>query len=156
MSTGTSPLPLRVALPPIRVAPKLGKIPASLKRKRWPSALFDNHVFANPHQLYQPIRPESKAGHLIRKRSHPAPNINSVDLHFAEEFDHHLHERSLSNSLVISHLTLTQYDTLISLIKQYWRIFSKKVSPSPLRTMSVKLPLEMHRLLSARKLPLAL
>ena len=74
--------------------------------------------------------PELTCGRLICKRKHPAPNINSVDLNFGEEFNHTIHGPELNECLSISHLILVQQSTLKSL---NWRIFSKKGVTVPIK-----------------------
>ena len=74
----------------------------------------------------------SASGRLILKRLHPAPDINSVNPTFGEVFDPILHEPHLAK-LQLSHLTPAQQTTLLDLIKEYWRIFSKKGVTVPVK-----------------------
>ena len=105
----------------------------SLKQKQRPSPLVDDRRFPDHQDSYEFVLSEVTAERLIRKRKHPAPNINSVDPNFDEEFDHSVHGKELSESLSISHLTLDQQSSLTSLIQKYWRIFSKKGVTIPVK-----------------------
>ena len=63
--------------------------------------------------------PSSSSGRLIRKRLHPAPDIDSVDPTFGEVFDPILHGPELAK-LQLSYITPPQQTTLLDLIKKYW------------------------------------
>ena len=114
----TPPIPPRLTRPPIRVAPKGRKMPTSLKRKRRPIPLFDDSWFCDAQNSYESLMPDLAYGSLICKQTHPAPNINSVDLNFGEEFNHTIHGPELNECLSISHLILVQQSTLKSLIQK--------------------------------------
>ena len=96
------------ARPPIRVAPKGREMSPSVKRKRRPSPLFDDRGFPDEQNSDESKMPELTWGRLIWKWKHPAPNVNSVDLNFGEEFDHTVHGPELNEHLSVSHLTLLQ------------------------------------------------
>ena len=82
--------------------------------------------------------PSTSFGRLIRKRLHPAPDIDSVDPNFGGVFDPVLHGPEL-NKLELSHLLLSRQSALKNLIKQYWRIFSKKGITVPVKDYQCKI-----------------
>ena len=102
------------------------------KQKFRSSTLFDDWGFPDEQTHWKSMVPSSSSGRLICKRLHPAPDINSVDINFGEVFDTVLHGPELAK-LSLSHLTPPQRTTLLNLIKNYWRIFSKKGVTVPVK-----------------------
>ena len=97
------------------------------KRKWRSSPLFDDQGFPDKQAHFESMVPNVSCGRLIRKRKHPAPDVNSVDPNFGEEFNLATHGPELDQlSLSLSHLTISQQSTLKSLLQKDWRIFSKK------------------------------
>ena len=105
--------------------------PAS-KRKFRPLTLFDDRGHPDEQNHWESMVPTTSSGRLIRKRLHPAPDINSVDPNFGEVFDPVRDGPELAK-IQISHLTPAQQTVLLNLIKKYWRIFSKKGVTVPVK-----------------------
>ena len=120
---------------PIRVAPHGSKLPASMKRKknRFRSPLFDDRCHPDPQEEWESMLPEVQAGRLIRKRKHEASNLHDIDPTFGEEYDESKHGNMLHTELDISHLTPFQQQTLTTVVKKYWRVFSKKGVTTPVK-----------------------
>ena len=116
--------------PPIRVAarPRSGKKghgPKKGVQKRYVSPLFDDRGYPNPQDDWESMLPEVKAGRLIRKRRHDPPELRDVDPNFGEDYDEAKHGQLLKDELIISHLSEFQQNTLLAVIKKYWRVFCK-------------------------------
>ena len=121
--------------PPIRVAPKPHRMPASIKkkRKRFLSPLFDDRGHPDPHDEWDSLLPDVKAGRLIRKRKHAAPSLTNIDPNFGEEYDDAKHGAILQAELDVSHLEPFQQNILVAVIKKYWRVFSKEGVTVPVK-----------------------
>ena len=97
---------------PICVAPKSKAQASAKKRKRLVNPLFDNRGFPNPHDNWEAMLPEVKAGRLIRKRKHNAPNVTDVDPDFGEEYDKAKHGNIIRTQLDLAHLTPYQHSIM--------------------------------------------
>ena len=86
------------------------------KQKFRPSTLFDDRGFPDEQTHWESMVPSTSSGRLIRKRLHPAPDIDSVDLTVGEVFDPVLHGPEL-DKLELSHLTHSQQSALKDFIK---------------------------------------
>ena len=83
----TAPTTILPLAPPIRVAPKGRRMSPATKRKFRSNTLFDDRGHPDEQTHWESIVPSSSSGRLIRKRLHPAPDIDSVDPTFGEVFE---------------------------------------------------------------------
>ena len=121
--------------PPIWVAPKPHRMPASIKkkRKRFLSPLFNDRGHPDPHDEWDSLLPDVKAGRLIWKRKHATPSLSDIDPNFGKEYDEVKHGAILQAELDVSHLKPFQQVILTAVIKKYWRVFSKEGVTVPVK-----------------------
>lgn len=102
---------------PIRVAPK-GK-----KGRKRDNVFFDDRGFPDVSDEFDYLLHRTGGGKVIRKRLHPSPRIDEVDEQFNVQYEDARHGDKLRRELIIDHLTSTQQEQLVALIKKYWAIF---------------------------------
>ncbi|KAL3794570.1 hypothetical protein HJC23_008026 [Cyclotella cryptica] len=102
---------------PIRVAPK-GK-----KGRRRDNVFFDDRGFPDVSGEFDYLLHRTGGGKVIRKRLHPSPRIGEIDEQFNVQYEEAKHGEKLRRELKIDHLTPTQQDKLVALIKKYWAVF---------------------------------
>ena len=59
--------------------------------------------------------------------------MGAIDPNFGEKFDESKHGNMLRSDLKISHLTPAQQSALTSVVKRYWRVFSKRGVTTPIK-----------------------
>ena len=106
---------------PIRVAPKP---PRGKKRK---NAFFDDIGFPDVTDEFDTLLHNMTGGDVVRRRVHPARDLDDIDPRYFVEYDDTKHGEILRKDFRPSPLlTNEQNKQLVDLIKKYWCVFDEQ------------------------------
>ena len=113
---------------PIRVAPKP---PRGKKRK---NAFLDDNGFPDVTDEFDTLLHNVKGSDVVRKRVHPARDLDDIDPAYYVEYDEALHGKTFRENFRPSPLlTDEQNKQLVDLLKKYWCVFDEKGVFVPIR-----------------------
>jgi hypothetical protein len=131
MSPALAAMDIPKTAPPIRVTPKMKG--NSGKRK---NVFLDDRGFPDQSDEFNSLLHNIDGGTILRKRRHPAPNLDDVDPRFHAVYDEKLHGEQLRTNLDLSHLDTSLQAKVYGLIQKYWSVFADKGQFIPVKDYS--------------------
>ena len=105
---------------PIRPAPKHKK---GRKRK---NIFYDDRGFPDQSDEFDYLLHSIDGGRIIRKRKHPAPQLDVIDPAFHATYNEALHGDRLRKELDIGHLPQDIQTQVYALFIEFWSVFDEK------------------------------
>ena len=91
-------------------------------------------------------------GTILRKRRHPAPNLDAIDPAFACSYDEAKHGERLKTELKISHLDDETQAAILALVRKYSSVFDYDGVNVPIKDYECIIDTGRHRPIQTKKI----
>ncbi len=112
---------------PIHVSPK----PKCCRKSR--NVFYDDRGFPNQSDEFHHLLHNIDGGVILCKKKHPQPPLDVDNPTFNYEFDESLHGDKIKSELSVDHLLPVNAAEVVALIKQYWALFDKQGTFTPIQ-----------------------
>ncbi len=100
-------------------------------RKSW-KVFYDNRGFPDESDEFGHLLNNIESGVILRKKKHPQPPLDVANPMFIYKFDEALHVAKIKSELLLDHLSPADTAEVVALIKQYWTMFNKRGTFTPI------------------------
>ncbi len=100
------------------------------------NVFLDDRGFPDQSDKFDSLLHNVDSRTILRKRKHPAPELDDIDPRFHAIYDEKLHGKQLRKNLDLSHLEPSIQAKVYGLVQKYWSVFANKGQFVPIKDYS--------------------
>jgi hypothetical protein len=135
----------------INASAKPIQVAARVRGKKHQNVFYDNQGYPNLSHEFDMILHNIDGGTILRKRKHPAPPLDEVDLNFFVKYNEADHGATLCKLLDLLHLPTHIQQQVYCLLQKYWSVFDNKGQFVPVKDYQCVIDTGSARPISVKK-----